>query len=146
MKVYQFKTGRKRIAKPKPDYKFDLKQTKDPEPGLIQGRQPGSVQEWRVSVALERLHVDYWYQYEIMGGSALRGGQIIDFVCWLPPVPILLYVQGDYWHQDKEKNRLMQARALKYFRNNAVVKEVWETELITIDMAFQTLRLVLYGR
>lgn len=68
------------------------------EMGLIQGRKPKSIEEWRVAVALWRWKVDFSYRVPIRGGSMLRGGQLLDFLLYLPN-PHPLQVFGNYWHR-----------------------------------------------
>jgi hypothetical protein len=65
---------------------------------IIKGRSAGSVNEYYVSQALDALGYAYSYQYEVFGGSSVRGGQIIDFLVRKPPRPIPVFVQGTYWH------------------------------------------------
>lgn len=64
---------------------------------LIQGKQPDSKEEVWVAQALDRLRLRYIFQFEIFGGSHVRGGILIDFLVWAPfatPVEVL----GEYWH------------------------------------------------
>lgn len=67
--------------------------------GLIQGRIPGSKEEWWVSRALDRLRRRYRYQVPVMGGRRLRGGQVLDFLIEDPPLDLPLQVMGEYWHK-----------------------------------------------
>lgn len=65
--------------------------------GTIQGVTPGSVEEWRVAVALSKRNIEYRYQVPIRGGRSVRGGQVIDFIL-LTPFSQPLQVFGEYFH------------------------------------------------
>lgn len=70
-------------------------------PTVVHGNVVGSKEEARVSVALDKLGYEYYYQYQMFGGRNVRGGQVIDFIVQVPPKPIPIYVQGRYWHSNK---------------------------------------------
>lgn len=70
------------------------------ELGLIQGRTPGSKEEYWVSQALYKYEIPFEYQWELFGGTTRRGGLVVDFVVWNPrmtPFP----VHGKYWHKNE---------------------------------------------
>jgi hypothetical protein len=108
---------------------------------FVKGRPAGSINEYNVARALDRLHWPYRYQVPIFGGRLTPGGQVIDFLIDLPPRPIPLYVQGEYWHR--------QARALADMLKQVRVSQVnswrdpeiiWEKECETMDAAYAWLR------
>lgn len=69
------------------------------QPTLTAGQTFGSKNEAHVYAALQKRKVDFTYQYPLAGGSGVRGGQILDFVVWLPPKPKAVYVGAEgYWH------------------------------------------------
>jgi len=71
--------------------------------GLINGRIPGSREEWRVAKALWTLDVEFQYQKTIRGGTLLRGGQVLDFLLFVPfAQPAQVY--GEYWHKGEISN------------------------------------------
>lgn len=75
-----------------------------PEPeeiGLIQGREPDSKEEWRVSKALDKYGWEYMYQYQVFGGTQTRGGQVIDFLVFTVPLSTPTQVYGEYWHSGR---------------------------------------------
>lgn len=74
------------------------------EMGLILGQQPGSIQEWWIAKALDKLHLRYHYQFRVFGGRAIRGGQVIDFLVLMAPSAVPLQYYGGYWHRDELKN------------------------------------------
>lgn len=99
-------------------YKF----TKPPnEPtGLIQGREPGSVQEWRVAQALGRIKMRFIYQFEIFDAS-VRGGIILDFLVQTNPLATPLEVDGQYWHRGERSSKSIMRQVIldDYFRGKA---------------------------
>ncbi len=66
--------------------------------GLIQGKKPGSMYEWRLARALETNGYEYDYQVSVAGGRAMRGGQVIDFLVHTVPMFTPLFADGEYWH------------------------------------------------
>lgn len=94
----------------------------------------GSINEENIYLALEALKIEFRYQVPLDGGRAVRGGQVIDFVVYVPPRPIALYVQGERWHTGK----FALEEILKHDRAEKAgyeVLEVWEHECMTIEDA-----------
>jgi len=94
--VYQYPTPRRkkqetRVFGPVSEPKIDESM------GLIQGKQPGSREEWRVYLSLLKYKVEFEFQVSVYGGNAVAGGYIIDFVVYTP-FPCALEVNGEYWH------------------------------------------------
>ena len=99
----------------------------------------GSSFEDRVYIGLLRLgwkadQIDA--QQEKFGGRAWRGGQVVDFVVYTP-LPIAILCQGNYWHDDpdREFNRIA-ALTEEYTR----VVEVWDYECPNEQQLMATLR------
>ena len=109
------------------------------ETRLIQGRQPDSIEEARVANALDKYHVDYIYQYPIMGGRRVRGGQIVDFLL-RNPFPTPLQVFGEYWHKAELSAGATLGLVIlrNYFGRDPVV--LWGSELETQEEANETIR------
>lgn len=87
-----------------------------PEPdepmGLIQGKQPGSREEWRVYLSLLKYKVEFDYQVPIFGGNTVIGGYIVDYVV-RNPFPCALEVNGEYWHSaDMRPSEALKLAAL----------------------------------
>ena len=59
---------------------------------------PGSDLEWLVADWLTRHRVPFQYQAPYLGGRTSLGGQVVDFVIEDRQPPLLLGVQGEYWH------------------------------------------------
>jgi len=105
-----------------------------PEPdepmGLIQGKQPGSWEEWRVYLSLLKYKVKFEYQVPIFGGSAVIGGFIIDYVVY-DPFPNALEVNGEYWHSaDMRPSEALKLAALTAMFNREPYV-VWGKDLQT---------------
>ena len=105
---------------------------------LVAGQQAGSVNEYNVAQALDRLKLDYSYQYSLDGGRFVRGGQVIDFLIWMPPRPMAVYVQS-YWHLGQRglEDELKQAAAE---RHGFEVVEVWDYETMTPEDALAAVK------
>ncbi len=56
----------------------------------------GSIPEWYVFQALERLNVDFNYQTSFLGGRLTKGGAIVDFE--ISSLNLIINVQSNYWH------------------------------------------------
>lgn len=115
----------------------------DEEMGLIEGRTPRSREEWRVAVALWRFDVEFRYQVPVMGGSMVRGGQILDFLLLLPPSPIPLQVHGNYWHRAQLKNEDRFKHQLLQQQYGIEPIILWGSELQTQEEANARVREVI---
>lgn len=71
------------------------------EMGLIDGRIPDSIEEWRVYLSLVKYKIPFQYQVTMAGGRDQRGGVVLDFLAYNPQ-PIPLPVHGKHWHKDDE--------------------------------------------
>lgn len=110
------------------------------EMGLIQGQQPGSINEYNFSVALEKLKLEYMYQYQ-MGMMGVRGSQRIDFLVFVAPASAACYIQGTYWHRAATagEDRLKHAIAEHYFGAGNVF-DFSEEETETVETAIVSIR------
>lgn len=102
----------------------------------------GSKNEQNVYIVLTEMKMDFSYQYPLDGGRRVRGGQVIDFIIWLPPKPIALYVQGERWHSGRFalEDRLKQQAAE---RHGFTVMEISEAETMTVEAAREALQAML---
>lgn len=125
----------KRIAKIKP---ARIPSTLVPEKEtitLIQGRMPGSVEEWRMAMGLYKAGYIFEYQKPVLGGY-LPGGQIIDFWITSTYLPTPLYVNGKHWHSNGNIEEYKVAKLKKILRG--YIREpvvVWDYELPSVDAA-----------
>lgn len=108
------------------------------EIGLIHGSVPGSVEEWRVAVALWRYKVDFSYQVPLFGAH-LRGGQILDFVVYIP-FPTPLQVFGEYWHsgQARGAESLAIAALVRYYGREPII--IWDYEIPDQEEAYKVVK------
>jgi hypothetical protein len=108
---------------------------------VIQGIPAGSINEWNVAMALNRLHWDFDYQVPVFGGRMTPGGQVIDFLIKLPPKPIPLFVQGAYWHNAaKAITDLIKQSQVARIRAWADPVLIEEQDCETVDLAYAWLR------
>lgn len=97
--------------------------------------------EWRVAVVLERLGLDYIYQYALGGGRTKRGGIVLDFKVWTTPLPTPLDIRGDYWHQPKQRIEDDLGLALALSRDRyAEPVIIYGGELQTVEQAYSTVK------
>jgi len=95
--------------------------------GPIQGKRAGSREEWRLAMALGMLRIDFAYQVGIMGGRRFAGGQVVDFVLYIPwAQPVQVF--GQYWHSGDEVCSL--ANIQRVYGRPALV--AWDYELRSI--------------
>lgn len=137
MMVYQFPIRRQRQRapeQPRPVVGSQQPAQQAEEVGLIQGQTPGSVEEWRVAVALWKYNLPFDYQWALYGGRLRKGGQIIDFIVYAP-FKIPLYVNGEYWHQGQmgADDKLKLADAERFFGRPPVI--LWGKDLQTQEDA-----------
>jgi len=142
-KTFQF--GKSRAKKIQAKARPKMEGGKEQEPPLtpIQGMMPASRPEWRVAMALNKLKIEYDYQYSYNGGRRTAGGQVIDFMAYTAPLPTPIYVQGDYWHRGAKSSEdsYKQAQVIKLFHGQVNMPLlVWEHQVPSIDAAFQLLR------
>lgn len=65
--------------------------------GTVNGRTPGSLNEWWVAVALDQFGWDFGYQVPFYFGGTKT---VADFVVNTLPLNTPLFVDGEYWHQN----------------------------------------------
>lgn len=87
--------------------------------------QKASDLEWRTYRTLRRLgwrDEQIQFQTDVLGGRQ-PGGQVLDFIVWTYSGPVVIAVNGDYWHGRsltiKERDRV----------NAAQVRELWGRQL-----------------
>lgn len=135
--TYRFPTVRPgKLYKP-PGGLFD--QEKEEEKiGLIQGRTPGSKEEWWIALALWRLKHSFIYQYEMFGGY-MRGGQFVDFLV-VTTVPRSTFIQffGDHWHEG-ELGSEDQFKLAQLKNEGLEVIVLWSSDLPDKETAYSIL-------
>ena len=106
----------------------------------IQGSNATDI-EWRVANALEKLKIPYMFQFEIMGGRAVRGGIVLDFLALTDPLSTPIDIRGDYWHQPGQ--RIDDDLALAIMMSKGQYAEpvvIYGSELQTEEQAFATVK------
>jgi len=139
---YRFRTARQGALRDTPALQFE---EKEPEPLVkpIQGRMPDSKEEFYVAMALYKLGHSFIYQYQVFGGTGIRGGQIVDFlVRTTVPRSTLIQVYGKYWHSGEmgSEDKFKLAQLENEFAGQADVLVLWAKDVPTIDDAYTLLR------
>jgi len=144
-KVFQF--GKQKAKTTKPKAVKTAYETKLPAqvetPGIVQGRQAGSLPEWYVALALDKVGLGYSYQYDIEGGNQLRGGQILDFLVYTAPLPTPVMIQGEYWHGGtiSATTQFNVEKINRYFKGKAQrCLEIWDYEALDREQALKTVK------
>ena len=112
-----------------------------PEVERVQGIMPDSKEEYWVALALYKLHIDFVFQYQFMGGRKYKGGQVIDFWVYTMPLPTPILVQGWYFHYATAERAAQSKLNIMYLEsrlNGKAMKpvEVFDTEMPTPDDAY----------
>lgn len=123
--AYKFKATTTRrqpatVTRPEP--------AREPEeiPGSIHGVQAGSKEEWRFYKSLIKYDIAFQYQVAIDGGRNVPGGQVVDFVLYIPYTQPV-FIHGVYWHKDTDENRFKFDRATQEFGREPDI--VWDYEI-----------------
>ncbi len=106
----------------------------------IQGSDATDI-EWRVGVVLERLGLDYKFQYPLRGGRTKRGGIVLDFLVFTVPLRTPLDIRGDYYHQPNQRIEDDLGLALAMSRGRfAEPVIIYGGELQTMEQAYSTVK------
>lgn len=112
---------------------------------LVKGIVVDSINEANVAMALDRMELDYEYQYNF-GIRGVAGSQIIDFLVETMPRPTPLFVHGEYWHTGNYAiNEAVKMEQIKSVTRGtwADPKIIWGDESTTVDDAFVHLQTLL---
>jgi hypothetical protein len=98
-----------------------------------------TLNEYNVAMALDRLKLQYYFQYAPFGFSGLRGQYIVDFLVFTP-LEQPLEVYGNYWHTGQlgADDKLRLAILERHFRRPVIV--LWGTETETKEEALEAVR------
>lgn len=137
IKAYKFKLVRSPAERAQPET-FVISDPAEETGSSVFGIPVGSKEEYRVAVALDKMKIPFDYQVPVYGGRSLRGGQVIDFVLYLP-YGQPLQVFGEYWHRNEmsQKDRLNLSRIEQVYRRECWV--VWAEQLQTQRQADETI-------
>ena len=106
---------------------------------LIQGQTAGSWNEVYIAYAMDKLDIEYIYQYQFGTGRGVRGDYRIDFIVYNPfAVPVEIY--GEYWHTGQlgADDRLRLSIIENKFNREAVI--IWGNECDTPEKAEAVVR------
>jgi hypothetical protein len=105
---------------------------------LVKGEW-ASRNEYNVSLALDYYKIPYQFHVDILGGSTVRGGFVIDFVVEIP-FETPLEVFGNYWHEGMmaSEDRLKLDMLRSYYGQFAIV--IWGDESNTPEAAREAVR------
>ena len=101
--------------------------------GLINGLVPGSIEEWRVYLALVKLGIPFDYQVPMAGAfTRQRGSVVLDFLLY-DPFPIPIMVNSLHWHTVQEDEIAQEKIAQVLGVSAEFVREhvVWDYEIAT---------------
>lgn len=107
---------------------------------LVQGKMPGSINEYILSLAFDKLGIDYSFQHPL-GPIGIRGSQVIDFIAYVAPAAKACFMQGGYWHDIRSEGEdiLKHSVAEKYYGAGNVV-DFFEEETQDVASAVQAIR------
>ncbi len=83
----------------------------------VQGHA-ATIPEYLVSLALESLELEYFFQYIPYGLIGIRGTPVIDFLVHLPPQWVPLEYDGNIWHTgqySQSDERFQRALVAQFF-------------------------------
>jgi len=110
------------------------------KPGLVQGRVPGSINEWYVAKALWSMRREFQFQYPLLGGTHRRGGIVIDFYVRSEPRWLPLEVQSIRWHSGKYGSGEQLRLAIIENILGETVRFVWEENTTNLTDAIQAVK------
>lgn len=91
-------------------------------------------------LVLHRVMFDY--QVSVLGGRAIPGGAVLDFVIYDKPIPIVIRVMS-YWHKTTEWGDEIQRQAVEEL--GYIVEDVDEWEINELDKLEMKMREILFG-
>lgn len=116
-----------------------------PEQQLMQYAPEGSKPERMVFGWLVRHDISFLYQESVLGGRAIPGGAVLDFVILHQATPIVVRIMS-YWHENAEQEWRDDISLGALRDMGLVVEDVWEYEINTYDKVNRKMQEILYGR
>jgi len=100
-----------------------------PRTQSVQIPPSGTLPEQMVALALCWLKLPFQAQRSEDGGRLRLGGAVVDLVVFLGSKPVVIRVQGDYWHSLPER-KLKDAVQLERLRAKGYrVADMWESDI-----------------
>lgn len=107
-------------------------------PYYVQGIVASSY-EYNVAKALDFYGFLYDYQVDMLYGRRFIGGFILDFLVRTVPLPTPLFVNGDYWHKNEDRDRRQTSLLSSLgFLNKAII--LWGKDTWTPDAAIWSIK------
>jgi hypothetical protein len=110
----------------------------------------GTIPELIIMDYLDRKNAKYEFQKWILGGRALRGGQVVDFAIDAGMRVVVVEPQGGYWHTRpgnvaKDLAQRIALMGITIWGKKVVVCEVWERRLLDKHLRPQVLDAMMRG-
>ena len=101
--------------------------------------QTATLNEYNVSLAFDRLRIEYIFQFAPWGDYGSRGQYVVDFALKSPlwqPVEVF----GDYWHTGQlgAEDKIRLALIGDYFKKDVII--LWGRDTQTFEDALRTVR------
>lgn len=93
---------------------------------------------------LLRFGVPFEFQQPLMGGRAVPGGAVVDFIIYLEYPPIVLRVMS-YWHTQEAQRQLDKLQKDVLEQEGFRVEDIWEWETLDWLTMSRTLENLLFG-
>ena len=112
----------------------------------VQGKDATSY-EYNVAWALDKVELAYMFQFIFLGGKAVRGGMVVDFLVLTDPLSTPVWVNGGFWHQGKRAAEDSYQQALLYFVARGELNRpvtLWDPDCVTKEAALSAIRREFY--
>lgn len=106
---------------------------------IVAGKKASSY-EWNVAKALDSLGLEYAFQVDVLGGRSLPGGFVLDYVVYTAPLHTPVYVNGDYWHRDPQRDYMQQLTLSQYAGTLNPSVTFWGADCDTQEAALQSVK------
>lgn len=103
--------------------------------------------EYNVAWALDKLQIQYMFQFQFFGGRSVRGGIVVDFLALTNPLSTPIWVNGGFWHRGKRATEDSYQQALLYFVARGELNRpitLWDPDCNTKEAALSALQRELY--
>ena len=117
--------------------------TPEKQGGYLVKEQKATLYEFNVALALDKLGLEYDFQYSFFGGRSLRGGMVVDFLVYTSPLPTPCWVHGEYWHRGRQATiDKFNAAVLTQVQRGRLAEPVilWGHEIETKEAAMSAVR------
>jgi hypothetical protein len=105
----------------------------------------GSLPERIIWLWLERAGYMFQTQVSLFGGRGIKGGMIIDFYVWnMAAKPVVIRVQGDYWHGYRRPSEMARDdEQTQKLRNYGYLPiDLWESDIYRYALMGELAKLI----